>query len=437
MYCFKNVICEGKHLYATWKGNTACIPEGTTYGCSDNGWITSKIFLDWLKFFIKEVKQRPLILLCDGHRSHVTLEVILLAHQNDVTIVKFPSHTTHLLQPLDVAVFKGLKIAWDKALIAHQRANGYRVVSKAESVNILCSVWQAGMSQENIIAGFEKTGIFPVCHEKYPVDKFDRLQLQSYNLQITEAGPAQQQILAQIPPPPPQHTPPHQLPPPPQLTTPMEVHASHQVPSSSQLASPASSTASTSLHQFFMDNFSRSRCATSTPQSELAMKRQRIQQNAAVITHKDYTDALMDIQNLSSQKAAKGKTSKPPKPVSSDSSSGDESEDENRDPQAVPHAVSPELITPNAYVVVCFVPTKHNSHPVYYVASVIRQFGNLWEIQCMRRQGTSGNKYAFVSEDFSNCESSDIMQILHAPKMVRCVYHFDIDDFSLYEGYMR
>ena len=44
----------------------------------------------------------------DGHCSHISLELIQLAQENDIHLLCLPSHTSHLLQPLDVGVFKSL-----------------------------------------------------------------------------------------------------------------------------------------------------------------------------------------------------------------------------------------------------------------------------------------------------------------------------------------
>ncbi|KAF2891146.1 hypothetical protein ILUMI_15027 [Ignelater luminosus] len=52
----------------------------------------------------------------DGHVTHISVELIKLAQENQVAIIKLPPHTTHVLQPLDVAVFKGLKTKWDQEL---------------------------------------------------------------------------------------------------------------------------------------------------------------------------------------------------------------------------------------------------------------------------------------------------------------------------------
>ena len=82
-------------------------PDDALYARSESGWIDSELFLAWMKkIFIKyAVPQRPVLLLVDGHKSHITLNVIDLCQENNIILFCLPPHTTHALQPLDVAVF--------------------------------------------------------------------------------------------------------------------------------------------------------------------------------------------------------------------------------------------------------------------------------------------------------------------------------------------
>ncbi|KAF2887426.1 hypothetical protein ILUMI_18747 [Ignelater luminosus] len=48
-------------------------------------------------------EERPVLLIYDSHTTHTSTQLIRLAQQNQVTVMKLPSHTTHLLQPLDKA----------------------------------------------------------------------------------------------------------------------------------------------------------------------------------------------------------------------------------------------------------------------------------------------------------------------------------------------
>ena len=45
----------------------------------------------------------------DGYGTHMSIELIELAQSNGVHLLCLPSHTTHILQPLDVGVFKSFK----------------------------------------------------------------------------------------------------------------------------------------------------------------------------------------------------------------------------------------------------------------------------------------------------------------------------------------
>jgi len=44
----------------------------------------------------------------DSHVSHITPEILSKTSDNGIHLVTFPSYTTHLLQPLDVGVYRPL-----------------------------------------------------------------------------------------------------------------------------------------------------------------------------------------------------------------------------------------------------------------------------------------------------------------------------------------
>ena len=75
-------------------------------------------FIDWFRnLFIPALPdERPVMLIFDGHETHMKYEVRQLALKHGIVIViaKLPPHTTHLLQPLDLAVFKPLKEGYDR-----------------------------------------------------------------------------------------------------------------------------------------------------------------------------------------------------------------------------------------------------------------------------------------------------------------------------------
>lgn len=175
------VIFEANKFWSTWIGDESQgMIKGTFFGVSPTGWMTSTVFHEWFVLFTKSVKERPILLLFDGHLSHLDIKTIEEARSNNITILKFPPHTTDLLQPLDRAVFGPLKTAWDKEIHVYQREHQQKL-SKADFVNVLGKVWLTGLSKQNIVSGFSKTGVYPVDKNKYPPERFDPAKLRRYN----------------------------------------------------------------------------------------------------------------------------------------------------------------------------------------------------------------------------------------------------------------
>ncbi|KAF2896804.1 hypothetical protein ILUMI_09372 [Ignelater luminosus] len=82
------------------------------YGAPPNSWFTNAS------------KANPVILLLDGHASHTqSLELIDEARNNGVTIICFPPHTTHKLQPGDVGFMRPLSAFYGQAVTAWLRSN--------------------------------------------------------------------------------------------------------------------------------------------------------------------------------------------------------------------------------------------------------------------------------------------------------------------------
>ena len=74
-------------------------------------WMTSYLFSSWLSHFMASVRGRGGIshenrhlLILQGHNSHVTLDVVKDASAACLDLLTLPTHTSHALQPLDVAV---------------------------------------------------------------------------------------------------------------------------------------------------------------------------------------------------------------------------------------------------------------------------------------------------------------------------------------------
>lgn len=184
-------IFKGAKMWSTWKGNED-IP-GTFYAVNESGFINTTIFYEFLKHFSRIEKKRPLMIILDGHVSHLNYATVLFAQQENISIIKLPSHTTDIMQPLDRACFGPFKTYWNQKILEWQRLN-QRTPTKSEFVDLVCSVWATGLSSLNICAGFRSCGLHPPDRNRYPVNRFNQTKLQQYlehlaarKLQVSES----------------------------------------------------------------------------------------------------------------------------------------------------------------------------------------------------------------------------------------------------------
>lgn len=106
---------------------------GTRYNCTPSGWIEEPIFFDWLsKQFVPAVAniKRPILLILDGHGSHISTRIIKMAMDNDIHLECLPPHSTTILQPLDVVTLTKVKTAWRLLLNNHNRTTNSQPIDK-------------------------------------------------------------------------------------------------------------------------------------------------------------------------------------------------------------------------------------------------------------------------------------------------------------------
>ena len=76
-----------------------------------------------------------------------------------------PPYSSHILQPLDVACFSPLKIAYGK-LVQQLARDRIFYIDKADFLTIYKQARQAVHSKKNIISGFHTTGLVPFNPER-------------------------------------------------------------------------------------------------------------------------------------------------------------------------------------------------------------------------------------------------------------------------------
>jgi hypothetical protein len=152
---------------STHRSNWTTFPTpGWHYACSESGYTDSEISLEWLtRVFDPQTKERargkPRLLICDGFGTHETLEVLEYCLANKIRLYRLQSHTSHKLQPCDVAVFAPLKTAYRDAVERLERG-GVNTIGKQHFTSLYSRAREAAFTRRNILAGWSKSGLIPL-----------------------------------------------------------------------------------------------------------------------------------------------------------------------------------------------------------------------------------------------------------------------------------
>jgi hypothetical protein len=138
-----------------------------------SGWISSEILGNYLTkqviphFVAQRARPRASkrgLLLLDGHTSRINGELWQTFKDNDIDVMTFVSHASHILQPLDLCVFAAFKsklrggMSALKSLSLGQKRGA--VMKRAFD-----SLYHA-LSPVNIQNGFSRAGIWPLNREE-------------------------------------------------------------------------------------------------------------------------------------------------------------------------------------------------------------------------------------------------------------------------------
>lgn len=158
-------LYKAQSLWESWCEGGA---PGALYGVSDSGWMFDKNFEAW---FIKAFE--PLtrdsaagglqhrVLVYDGHNSHITYPTVKHAIDNNISICCLPPHTSHALQPLDVGVFRSVKVNYKEACLGFFKNNRRSTIGKSQFPKLIAGIWLQ-LKGEHPRSGFRKCGLWPI-----------------------------------------------------------------------------------------------------------------------------------------------------------------------------------------------------------------------------------------------------------------------------------
>jgi hypothetical protein len=97
------------------------LPNRWAFGRTESGWMTSATFFEYIAnifhpWLINQKITLPVVLFVDGHSSHLTYSLSEFCSENGIHLVALHPNATHIIQSMDVAVFRPLKVYWKQAV---------------------------------------------------------------------------------------------------------------------------------------------------------------------------------------------------------------------------------------------------------------------------------------------------------------------------------
>lgn len=158
----------------------AGVPPEWGVGKSPNGWMTGQVFYEYLTnifhpWLVTNKITLPVILFMDGHSSHLTLHTSNFCKNNGIVLVALLPNSTHILQPMDVGVFRPLKSGWKTAVHDHRlqrvAAQEDPTLRKRDFARLLKTVIEKTISPQILQQAFRKCGLFPWDPSAVEVEK--------------------------------------------------------------------------------------------------------------------------------------------------------------------------------------------------------------------------------------------------------------------------
>lgn len=105
------------------------------------------------------------LLVCDGHDSYISGSFIAHCLQNRILLLILPPHTSHLLQPLDIAIFGPLKKRLTAAL-AHLNQAQLARIQKHEWMEAYIQARSEVFNSQHIESSWRGAGLFPFSPQR-------------------------------------------------------------------------------------------------------------------------------------------------------------------------------------------------------------------------------------------------------------------------------
>ncbi|XP_074107710.1 uncharacterized protein LOC141532976 [Cotesia typhae] len=131
-------------------------PNGWGIGISDNGWMTTKTFYEYITnvfypWLVKENTEFPVIVYMDNDSSHLNLPLVNFCREKKIELIMLPPNSTHIMQPLDISFFHPFKESWRKCVPKWKNEQSETSVTKENFPLVLQYTLDNMPNAENVV----------------------------------------------------------------------------------------------------------------------------------------------------------------------------------------------------------------------------------------------------------------------------------------------
>jgi len=143
------------------------LPHGWSCGRSDNGWMVASNFYEYIAnifypWLVQNEIPLPVILYLDGHSSLMTKHLSDFCSTHKIELIALYPNSTHILQPMDVSVFRPVKMAWKNIVNEYRVENNYEALRKEDFGSLIKKAIDSIDISKCLRNGFRVCGLYPL-----------------------------------------------------------------------------------------------------------------------------------------------------------------------------------------------------------------------------------------------------------------------------------
>ena len=156
-------------------------PDDFVIGKSESGWMTSELFYSYFAnhvypWCVKNKVKFPIVFYVDGHSSHLSKALSDFCCEHEIELIALFPNATHILQPMDVALFHTLKTTYRNSVRTWRMNHDGRNLGKESFAGVLKSSLDSLDIKQIFKNGFKKCGLWPFC-----VNSIDYKKVMTYH----------------------------------------------------------------------------------------------------------------------------------------------------------------------------------------------------------------------------------------------------------------